>query len=285
MKHISELMTNYEKEKASKTTDLKAIPTGYLELDSKIRGFKKGELILIAGRNSNGLIEFLSNLILNISKGKTSVLFNSYWRTSDEVIDDSLTTLVGIPVEKYYSEAVKLNENQNHLFLKGIEGIKQRNLSINDKGAIELHSLVSQLRKSFNSKRYDIIFLDSIDVIYLTNIYDTIEEKKIVMKTLRSLAVEFDIPIVVLSKIEDNRNRRINEQIPTYHDLKGIDVYSDRTFFVYRPEIYNLTEDEDGNSTEGMLKIIIENNGVGKRGVINLMLNILTGRITDFPSL
>lgn len=285
MKHISELMEQYEKEQSSGITHRKIIPTGYPELDSKIKGFKQGELILIAARNNNGLIEFLSNLILNVSKGDTHTLYNSYWRSTKEVIDDSLTLLAGLPVEKFRSESVKLNDHQNRLFLKGIDSIKQRNLSINDKSAIELHSLVSELRKTQSKHRYDIIFLDSLDVIYLTRIDQLDEEKKIVMKTLRALAIEFNIPIVVLAQIENHRNPILNEQMPTYHDLKGIDIYSDRTFFVYRPEHYGLTEDEQGISTGGMLKIGIENNGVGERGVVNLSLNTLTGRITSFTSI
>lgn len=279
MKHINNLMEQDEK---NNRLNLRAIPTGYKELDSKIRGLKKGELILIAGKNNNGLIEFMSNLIINISKQNKSVLFNSYWRTSREVVDDSLSNLVGIPAEKYYSESTKLNEVQQSYFLKELDTIKHFNLTVNDKAAIELHSLVAELRKTHSKHRYDIIFLDSVDVIYLTNIYDTVEEKKIVMKTLRLLSDEFDIPIVVLSKIKDNRNLSINEQKPTYHDLNGIDVYSDRTFFVYRPSVYGLTEDEDGNPTDGMIKIIIENNGVGERGTVNLYLNEVTGRITNY---
>ena len=109
MKHINNLMEQDEK---NNRLNLRAIPTGYKELDSKIRGLKKGELILIAGKNNNGLIEFMSNLIINISKQNKSVLFNSYWRTSREVVDDSLSNLVGIPAEKYYSESTKLNEVQ-----------------------------------------------------------------------------------------------------------------------------------------------------------------------------
>lgn len=286
MKHISTLMTRKEIENASIDSDDHLISTGYEDLDRLLGGgFRKGDLTIIAGREGNAAIPLISNLVLNISNNNTNVLFNSFWRNFNDFLDASLTSLTGIPVEKYYLNNIKLNEEQELLILKGKEAIKTRDAYVIDDSANELGSLLLNLRKHVYKYGIKIILIDSIDVIYTLNTFHIEEEKQIVAKSLKSLAIELDVPIVILAKItKQHNNPRQMEQMSTTDDLNGVDAYANQVIFCNRPEIYGLQEDEDGVSTNGMLKLNVVSSGKGNVGTINLKYEESIDRISDFSS-
>lgn len=286
MKNISQLMKKYKKAKSSSKSYNNLISTGYKDLDRILGGgFRKGDLTIIAGRERNAAIPFMSNLVLNISGNKTKVLFTSFWRNFNDFFDDSITTLTGIPIKKYYLNDIKLNEAQELLILKEKDAIKTRDVYVIEDSANELSTLLLNLKKHVYKYGIEIILIDSIDVIYNLNTFHIEEEKQIVAKSLKSLAVELEIPIVILSKItKQHNNPRQMEQMPTTNDLNGVDAFADQIIFCNRPEIYGLVEDEDGVSTNGMLKLNVISNGRGNLGTINLKYEESIDRISDFPS-
>lgn len=158
MKHISQLMARYEIENSSTNSDNNLISTGYVDLDRLLGGgFRKGDLTIIAGRERNAAIPLISNLVLNISNNNTKVLFNSFWRNFNDFLDDSITTLTGIPIEKYYLNNIKLNEAQEILLIKEKEAIRRRDLYIIDDCANELNYLLEK----YNLNKSKFLTIDS----------------------------------------------------------------------------------------------------------------------------
>jgi replicative DNA helicase len=94
---------------------------------------------------------------------------------------------------------------------------------------------------------------------------------------LKRLAVEQNVAIVILSQLSRAvENRASGSKRPMLSDLRdsgAIEQDADKVMFLYRPEYYGLTEDENGNSTSRRAELIVSKNKIGTMTDIALTVN------------
>ena len=113
------------------------------------------------------------------------------------------------------------------------------------------------------------------------------------VRDLKALAKEMEIPILAISQLNrDNKDRESRKPILTdIRDSGAIENDSDVIIFLYRPEYYGITEDEDGNSLLGIAQMEIAKNRHGELGEFNLQVkkevpsfsNIATFELIGMP--
>ena len=132
----------------------------------------------------------------------------------------------------------------------------------------DLYQLV--LKNNLNG-HIDFIFIDNIHQMSLSlddRKYAANREQEIskIMRDLKSMAMKLKIPSLAISDI--NRDIEYRERhIPMIQDLKDsgtLENVADFVFFIHRPEMYGITEDENGDSLCGLVDIIIAKNRYGK---------------------
>jgi replicative DNA helicase len=87
-----------------------------------------------------------------------------------------------------------------------------------------------------------------------------------ISRALKGLAKELDVPVMALSQLSREVEKRGSSKKPILSDLResgSIEQDADQVMFIYRPEYYGLTEDEDHNPTAGVAEIIIAKNRHG----------------------
>ena len=93
------------------------------------------------------------------------------------------------------------------------------------------------------------------------------QEISYISRSLKGLAKELNIPIIALSQLSRSvETRASGSKRPMLSDLResgAIEQDADMVMFIYRPEYYGLTEDENGNSTKGRAEVIIAKNRHG----------------------
>jgi replicative DNA helicase len=93
-----------------------------------------------------------------------------------------------------------------------------------------------------------------------------------ISRALKSVAKELNVPVIALSQLSRAvETRPGNSKRPMLSDLResgSIEQDADMVLFLYRPEYYGLTEDEDGNPTQGVGEVIIAKHRNGETGSV-----------------
>lgn len=107
-------------------------------------------------------------------------------------------------------------------------------------------------------------------------------------RSLKALAKELNVPIIVLSQLNREVENRGGTKRPQLTDLRGsgsIEQDADVVAFVYRAERYGITLDEQGNSTEGVAEIIVAKQRHGPVGTVKLAFQKQYGRFDPLSEL
>jgi replicative DNA helicase len=106
-----------------------------------------------------------------------------------------------------------------------------------------------------------------------------------ISRALKQLAKELNVPVVALSQLSRAVETRGGDKKPQLSDLResgSIEQDADMVLFLYRPEYYDLLQDENGNSTVGMGQVIIAKHRNGSLDTVNLKF---VGKFTKFTNL
>ena len=94
-----------------------------------------------------------------------------------------------------------------------------------------------------------------------------------ISRGLKSIAKELGIPIIVASQLSRAVETRGGDKRPQLSDLResgAIEQDVDMAMFLYRPEYYDISQDETGEPTEGIAEVIIAKNRNGRTGRVRL---------------
>jgi replicative DNA helicase len=105
---------------------------------------------------------------------------------------------------------------------------------------------------------------------------------------LKAIAKELNIPIIVLSQLNrqvESRGGANNSKRPQLGDLResgAIEQDADMVMFIYRPEYYQITQDDQGNDYRGLAQIIIAKHRNGSLEDVNLRFINENAKFTDY---
>jgi len=113
------------------------------------------------------------------------------------------------------------------------------------------------------------------------------QEISAISRSLKSLSKELNVPIITLSQLNRSVETRTGSKRPILSDLResgAIEQDADLVLFIYRPEYYKIDQDEDGNSTKGLAKLIIAKHRNGALAEIKLQFIDKFARFTDYET-
>jgi len=106
-----------------------------------------------------------------------------------------------------------------------------------------------------------------------------------ISRALKNLAKELNVPVIALSQLSRAVETRGGDKRPQLSDLResgSIEQDADMVAFLYRPEYYGFTQDEAGNSVQGIGEVIVAKNRSGSLDTIQLRF---IGKYTKFTDL
>tara|TARA_B100000579_G_C22783104_1_gene830421 strand:+ start:1 stop:885 length:885 start_codon:yes stop_codon:yes gene_type:complete len=231
------------------------VPTGLRDLDDRLGGLHKSDLLIIAGRPSMGKTALATNIAFNAAKKiqdenkKTSVAFFSL-----EMSSEQLSTRILAEQSRIKSNDIrrgKITEDQFDKFIETSKNITELPLYIDETPAISIAALSNRSRRIKRLYGLDLVVVDYIQLMRAINTKDgRVQEISEITQGLKALAKELSVPVLALSQLSRAVEMRDIKK-PQLSDLResgSIEQDADVVMFVYR-EAYYLEKQEPRPAT------------------------------------
>ncbi len=287
---------------------LAGLPTGLAELDYKLGGLRKSDLIILAGRPSMGKTALATNIAFNVARnhGKERrgdeapkggvVGFFSLEMSSEQLANRILAAESRIRSNELL--AGRIEEDEFRRFLEVAHELERIPLYIDDTPALSISSLAARARRLKRQKGLDLLVVDYLQLVRpaTTSRGDNrVQEVSEITQGLKAIAKELDIPVLALSqlsrKVEDREDKR--PQLADLRESGSIEQDADVVMFVYREEYYHLrlkpAEDSDrfpdwqqkAEKLHGRAEVIIGKQRHGPIGNVELHFEDKFTRFSD----
>ena len=280
---LKEVLTNNfeELEKISESPqNVTGVPTGFTELDDLTRGLQKGDLIILAARPSMGKTALAINMSLYAAgHAKIPSLIFSLEMPKEHIAMRLICSEAKINNRKLL--VGDLEQDDWDKLMEGTTRMMEAPLLIDDRSSINPNYIRQVIRQA--KKEFPTLGLVVVDYVQLmqSNLRNPSREQEIseISRSLKGIAKEFSLPMVVLSQLNRGLERR-TEKRPMMSDLResgALEQDADLIIFIYRDEVYNPdTEDK------GIAEISIAKHRNGEIGMKRLAF---IGQYTKFANL
>ena len=222
------------------------VPTGLRDLDDKLGGLHKSDLIIIAGRPSMGKTSLATNIAFNAAKHiqdngkKSSIAFFSL-----EMSSEQLSTRILSEQARISSNDIRrgrISDEQFDQFLETSKNITELPLFIDETPAISIAAMRKRARRIKRLHGLDMVVVDYIQLMRGTtyNKDGRVQEISQITQGLKAIAKELGVPVLALSQLSRQVEQRDNHQ-PQLADLResgSIEQDADVVMFVYREGYY-----------------------------------------------
>ena len=279
------------------------VPTGLSDLDEKLGGLHKSDLIIIAGRPSMGKTALATNIAYYAAKHmqdnneKGSVAFFSLEMSSEQLSTRILSEQARI--SSHEIRTGKATEETLNRYIETSRNIYDLPLYIDETPAIAISTLSNRARRI---KRLFCLKLIVVDYIQLmrtnSNRMDgRVQEISEITQGLKALAKELNVPVVALSQLSRAVEQR-DDKKPQLSDLResgSIEQDADVVLFVYREEYYLEKKEPKQGSIEhaewqskmsdihGQAELIVGKHRHGSTGVVHVEFEGMFTKFKDLP--
>ena len=249
-------------------SDVTGITTGFKDLNKKINGLQRTDLILIAARPAMGKTAFSLNLVQNAAlKGDASVAVFSLEMSKDQLVQRMLAAQSHVELKKIKTGT--LDENDWPRIIDAMAVLSNASIHIDDTPVLKISELRSKCRKLKIEKGLDLILIDYLQLMEGEgNNESRQQEIAKISRSLKIIAKELNCPVVALSQLSRAPEQRADHR-PMLSDLResgSIEQDADIVMFLYRDEYYH-PDSESKNIGE----VLIAKNRHGETGSVELV--------------
>ena len=264
---ISEALSMLEKLYEEKN-DVTGLTTGFRDLNKKINGLQRSDLLLIAARPAMGKTAFALNLVQNAAlKGDASVAVFSLEMSKEQLVQRMIASQSTVELKKIKTGT--LADNDWPRITDGMAILSGAKIHIDDTPGIKISELRSKCRKLKIEKGLDLVLIDYLQLMEGEGQNESRQQEIAkISRSLKILAKELDCPVVALSQLSRAPEQRADHR-PMLSDLResgSIEQDADIVMFLYRDEYYN-PDTEKKNIGE----VIVAKNRHGETGTVELV--------------
>ena len=279
------------------------VPTGLTDLDEKLGGLHKSDLIIIAGRPSMGKTALATNIAFYAAKNmqenneKGSVAFFSLEMSSEQLSTRILSEQARI--SSHEIRTGKASEDTLNKYIETSRNIYDLPLYIDETPAIAISTLSNRARRIKRLFGLKLIVVDYIQLMRTnSNRMDgRVQEISEITQGLKALAKELNVPVIALSQLSRAVEQR-DDKKPQLSDLResgSIEQDADVVIFVYREQYYLEKKKPKEGSIEfaewqskmsdihGAAELILGKHRHGSTGVIHVEFEGAFTKFKDLP--
>ena len=263
-------------EMAANQGQLTGLTTGFIDIDNKLSGMQKSDLILLAARPSMGKTALGINIAVNSAiKANASVAIFSLEMSKEQLVQRMISSVAHVDLQKIISG--RLAEDEWIKIINAMAPLSQSEISIDDTAGISLMEMMAKCRRLKIEKGLDLVVIDYLQLMESSGRQENRQQEiSTISRGLKGLAKEMECPVVALSQLSRAPELRSDHR-PILSDLResgAIEQDADVVMFLYRDEYYH--EDSD---KKNIGEVILSKHRNGPTGVIEL---VWKGEYTKF---
>ncbi|WP_439119965.1 replicative DNA helicase [Marivita sp.] len=290
---------------------LAGVSTGLVDMDRKLGGLHRSDLLILAGRPSMGKTSLATNIAFNIAKAYRKgtrpdgtegtieggvVGFYSLEMSAEQLAARILSEAAEVPSEQI--RRGDMTETEFRRFVDAAKSLEACPLFIDDTPALPISQLAARARRLKRTHGLDVLIIDYLQLVKGTGKGDNrVNEISEISQGLKAIAKELDIPVIALSQLSRQVESREDKR-PQLSDLResgSIEQDADVVMFVFREEYYKEREKPGEHDLEkmaawqdemerlhGRAEVIIGKQRHGPIGTVELSFE---GRFTRFGNL
>ena len=266
---------------------LTGVPSGFTALDRVTSGWQKSDLVIIAARPGMGKTAFIVTALRNaaVDHGKSAAIF-SLEMSSVQLVNRLISAEAELEGEKI--KKGNLADHEWEQLVHKTNRLTNAPIFIDDTPALSILELRAKCRRLKAQHDIQLIVIDYLQLMSGdTSKGGGNREQEIasISRALKGIAKELEVPVIALSQLSRAVEVRGGNKRPQLSDLResgSIEQDADMVMFLYRPEYYGLTEDDDGLPTTGMGEVIIAKHRNGSLETVQLKF---IGKFTKFTDL
>jgi replicative DNA helicase len=254
---------------AQRKTDTVGLDTGFRQLNRMTQGFKRGDLIIVAGRPGHGKSSWATNVI-------TNGILRHGWRVGLFTIEMSAVEIMKralyaeAEIDSYRAGSGYLNRDDWRRLAAAASQLAESRLNVDESGGLTIGELRSRAQSLAVEGNLDLVVVDYLQLMSGSGrrTENRVAEITEISRGLKILAKDLNAPVIALSQlsraIEGDKNRK-----PILSDLResgSIEQDADIVLFIWREELRSGKEEDHGKA-----ELIIGKQRNGPTGNINLV--------------
>lgn len=251
-----------------RSEEIYGVPTGFIDLDRLLMGLQPSDLLIIAGRPSQGKTSFLMSVAKNAAQaGKKHVAIFSMEMSNEQLVQRLLSQETGINSQKMRSG--KLEQNEWDLFAQAIEVLGDTRVFLDDTPAISPTQMRAKCRRLHMEFGLDLVVVDYLQLMQGDTRNDNrVQEVSYISRSLKVLARELNVPVLAAAQLSRAVEQRADKR-PVLSDLResgSLEQDADIVMFIYRPEFY-----EEDSLRKNVAEIMVSKHRNGPTGIVELV--------------
>jgi replicative DNA helicase len=241
------------------------LSTGFADLDYHLGGFGEGQMIVLAARPAIGKSALGLNIAANVMKAGNGVLFVSLEMSHSELTERLLSSEASI--NGHDITAGTISEHQMFQLSQRAEDLSRNRLFYLD-NKYSIADITAKARLAYRKHGVRFVVADYLQLVDAESKRGMLREQAVssVSRELKRLAMELKIPVLVLSQLNREVEKR-DDKRPKLSDIResgAIEQDANVVLFLHRPDAY------DAEDRPGQAELIIAKNRTGPTGMISL---------------
>ena len=249
---------------------IRGVPSGFKDVDEKLAGFQRSDLIILAARPSMGKTALALNFAHNVAvQAGQPVLLFSLEMSKEQLVDRLLAMESG--VDAWALRTGNLTDADFEKIGHAMGTLSEAQIYIDDSPGITVSDLRTKARREAHQRELGLIIVDYLQLMSggsrFGNDFNRVQEVSEISRGLKGIARELNVPVLALSQLSRSVENR-SPQIPQLADLResgSIEQDADVVAFIYREEFYNPDTDR-----KKMTDILIKKHRNGPTGNLEL---------------
>ncbi len=258
---------------------LRGIPTGFIDLDKRLGGLQKSDLIILAARPSMGKTSLALDILRYVSVHlKTPTGIFSLEMSKDQLVDRLLSAQADVELSKIRSG--HLDDNDFEKLGEAMGALSEAPIFIDDAASGNIMEIRTKARRLQAEHGLGLVVVDYLQLMAGRNQENRVQEVSEISRSLKILARELNVPVLALSQLSRGVENR-PDKVPQLADLResgSIEQDADVVMFIYREDMYKGRESSRPNIAE----IHIKKHRNGPTGQVDLYFE---GEKTSFRNL
>jgi replicative DNA helicase len=248
----------------ARDSELTGLSTGLLDLDRKLSGLNKSNLLIVAARPSMGKSALAANIATHVALRHGPTAIFSLEMSRQEIVSRLLCSVGGI-------DSMKLRTGKlGAQWPKAVEAaakLYKAPIYVDDAAVVTVTDIRAKCRRLKRTHGLELVVVDYLQLMQGNNRENRQQEIAEISRALKNLARELDIPVIAVSQLNRGLEARQDKR-PQLGDLResgAIEQDADVVMFIYRDDYYNDQSDERGQAD-----IIVAKHRAGATGTVKV---------------